>query len=125
VEKRRPITEDDLLMTELLLSRSLQQMKQSVVQAPSKALSSAGTSLKKNPYAMVGAAVGAGLILYTLSRLVKRKSEAHGSGMPAREQKSRPDMTMEIVSLVFPVIRPYIAGYLERFVGRMVSKDRH
>lgn len=112
-------------MTELLISRSFGQLKQSVVQAPSRALSSAGGTLRKNPYAAAGAAVGAGIILYALFRLMNRKSAVKASGTPAREQKSRNDMTMEIISMIFPVIKPYITGYLERYVGRMVSRDRH
>jgi hypothetical protein len=125
VEKRRPITEEDLLMTELLISRSFGQMKQSVVQAPSRALRSAGGTLRKNPYAAAGAAVGAGIILYALFRLMTRKGAVKGSGLLGREQKSRPDMTMEIFSMILPLFKPYITGYLERYVGRMFSKDRH
>jgi hypothetical protein len=56
---------------------------------------------------------GAGLLLYGIFNQMNR----HGAvKKESREQKSRPDMTMEILSQVIPLVTPYIAGYLENYM---------
>jgi hypothetical protein len=74
VTRNRPITEDDVLLTELLLAQSYGKLKHSVMQVSSDALSSVGASVagtaRKHPCATAGAAVGAGVILYGLFRMM-------------------------------------------------------
>jgi hypothetical protein len=126
VEKRRPITEEDLLLTELLIARSYGNLKQSVIQASSRTLSSVGGSIggsvRKHPYAAAGAAVGAGIILFGLFRLLNRRGSASRSVAGGREQASRSGMTMELFPLIMPIITPYIAAYVEKYLGKMFSK---
>ena len=116
--RNRPITEDDVLLTGLLLAQSYGKLKQSVVQVSSDTLSSVGTSVagtvKKHPYAAAGAAVGAGIILYGLFRLMSGSS----SQKSERKHASRSDMTMEIISMLIPVVTPYVTAYLEKYLGR-------
>jgi len=124
VEKRRPVTEEDILLTELLIARSFGNLKQSVVQASSGAFSSAGTTIKKHPYAAAGAAIGAGIILYGLFRLMNRGGSGKRSAAGDREYSSRPNMTMEILSMIMPIITPYITAYAEKYLGRMFARNR-
>jgi hypothetical protein len=121
VEKRRPITEDDVLLTELLIARSYGNLKQSVIKTSFEALGSVGGTIKKHPYATAGAAVGAGILLFGLFSLLNRGSSRKGHG---RERKSRPDITSELFSLLMPVVTPYITAYLEKYLGRVFSRDR-
>jgi hypothetical protein len=125
VEKRRQVTEDDILMTEAMIARSYGRLKQSVARAPSQALSSLGGTIRKHPVATAAVAVGAGLTLFGLFRLLTRQGATGGSATGGREQKSRPDMKMEILSMILPLVTPYIAGYLEKYMGRIFSKDRN
>jgi hypothetical protein len=124
VEKRKPISEDDILLTELLLARSFGNLKQSVAREASRTFSSLGGTVKKHPYAVAGAAVGAGVILYGLFRLLNRGGSASRSVAGSREQGSRSGMTMELLSLMMPIIMPYITAYVEKYTGRMFSKQR-
>jgi hypothetical protein len=121
VEKHRPITEEDVFLTELLIARSYGNLKQSVVQTSFDALGSVGGTIKKHPYATAGAAVGAGILLFGLISLMFRGGSGKGRG---REERSRPDMATEIFSLLMPVVTPYITAYLEKYLGRVFSKDR-
>jgi hypothetical protein len=121
VEKRRPITEDDVLLTELLIARSYGNLKQSVIKTSFEALGSVGGTIKKHPYATAGAAVGTGILLFGLFSLLNRGSSRKGHG---RERKSRPDITSELFSLLMPVVTPYITAYLEKYLGRVFSRDR-
>lgn len=127
MEKRRPITEDDVLLTELLLARSYGRLKQSVARVSSDTLGSLGATVggtvKKHPYATAGAAVGAGVVLYGLLRLMN--SGGSSERKESRNASSRQDMTMEIVSLLIPVVAPYVTGYLEKYLGRTHPKDRN
>ena len=124
METRRQVTEEDILMTEALIARSYGRLKQSVVQAPSQTLGSMGKTVRNHPFASAAAAVGAGIILYGLFRLMTRQGAARERVAGSREQKARPDMTMEILSMIIPLITPYIAGYLENYVGRIFSRGR-
>jgi hypothetical protein len=123
VEKRRQITEDDILMTEAMIARSYGRLKQSVAQAPSQALNSMGGTIRRHPVATAAVAVGAGLTLFGLFRLLTRKGTA-GRSAGSGEQKSRPDMKIEVLSMILPIVTPYITRYLEKYMGRIFSGDR-
>lgn len=123
MERRRPITEEDILLTELLIARSYGNLKQSVVRASSGAFSSAASTVRKHPYAAAGAAIGAGIILFGLLRLISRGSGRRRTSGD-HDRPSRPDMAMELLSLIMPVITPYITAYAEKYLGRMFSRGR-
>ena len=122
MEKRRAITEEDILLTELLIARSYGQLKHSVMKEPTRALSSAGGIARKHPYATAAAAAGVGLVLFGLYRQMTGSSNKHGAGK--KGHKSGSNMTMDIISMALPVVTPYLAGYLEKHLGSMFSKDR-
>jgi len=122
VEKHRQVTKEDIIVTEELITRSYGRLKQSVVQAPSRALRCVGNTLREHPIAAAGAAVGAGITLYGLFRLMTRQGSVKES--VTWEKQSRPDMKMVILSLIIPILTPYIAGYLGKYVGRIFSEDR-
>jgi hypothetical protein len=124
MEKHRKVTEEDILMTEELIARSYGRLKQSVVQAPSRAFTCASNTLKEHPIAAAGAAVGAGITLYGLFRLMTRQGSVKESTAYGREKQSGPDMTRVILSLVIPMVTPYIAGYLGKYMGRIFSGNR-
>ncbi len=112
MEKRRPVTEDDCLLTELLIGRSFSNLQGAVARSAASSLCSVGGHLKKHPVATAGAAVGAGILLFGLFRLMTRggnqESGRSRQGMPAGE----------IASLLLPIVAPYIAGYLKEFLGK-------
>jgi hypothetical protein len=123
VEKRRQVTEEDILMTEAMIARSYGRLKRSVTQAPSRAFSSAGETVRKHPFATAAAAVGAGIALFGLFRLMTRQGAAR-ENVAGRERGSRPDMTREILSMIIPIITPYVTGYLKNYMAKVFSGDR-
>jgi hypothetical protein len=129
VEKHRPITEDDIYLTELLIARSYGNLKQSVVQASSDAFGSVGESIggtvRKHPCATAGAAIGAGIILFGLFRMMNRGGSSREKRGSDREKRSRTDMTTEIFSMLMPIITPYVTAYLKKYLGRVFSKDQN
>lgn len=125
MEKRKPVTEEDLLLTELMIARSYGNLKQSVARASSRTFSSVGGTIRQHPVATTGAAVGAGVLLYGLFRLMTRGNPVGGKGSGGREQPPRPDMTMKILSMAMPIVTPYLTAYLERYMGRAFSKGRN
>lgn len=112
-------------MTELMIARSFENLKQSAVQTSRQSLKSATGSLKRNPYAVAGAAVGAGILLYGIFRLVTRRGSAQKSTPVERHSASRSGVAMELLSLMIPIVKPYISAYLENTVGKRLSKGRH
>jgi len=124
VEKRRQVTEEDILMTEEMIALSFGRMKRSVVQAPSRAFSSAGDTVKKHPVAAAVAAVGAGIAIYGLFRLMTRRSTTRENVPFRRERESRTDMSREIISMIIPLVTPYVIGYLKDYIEGTFSRKR-
>ena len=124
METPRRVTEEDLLVTEAMIAYSYGRLKKSVVQAPCRALRSVGESVRKHPYEAAAVAGGAGLTLYGLFKLMNRPGAVKESGAGRGGKKSRPDMTMEILSTVIPIVAPFIAGYLEKYMMGRSSEDR-
>lgn len=116
MEKRRRVTEDDLLITEALIAKSYGRLKRSVVQAPSQALKSVSETVKRNPLATVAAIAGGGLVAYGLMRLVIPR----GIG---KEDRNRPNLTNEILSLIIPLAAPYLMSYIKHYLGRVLSGE--
>ena len=124
MENRRQVTEEDILMTEEMIALSFGRMKQSVVQAPSRAFSSAGDMVRKHPVAAAAAAVGAGIAIYGLFRLMTRRGAARENVPVHRERESRPDMSREIISMIIPLVTPYVIGYLKNYMEGIFSGKR-
>jgi hypothetical protein len=127
VKNRRPITEEDVYLTELLIARSYGKLKHSVVKASSDALGSVGDAVggtvRKHPYATAGAAVGAGILMFMFFRLMNRdgSSRRKGCGDP---EKSRSGMHLDILGMLVPIVAPYLTAYLEQYLGRMFARGR-
>jgi hypothetical protein len=126
VEKHRPITEDDIYLTELLIARSYQKLKHSVARTSSDALGSIGETVggtvRKHPYATAGTAVGAGIIMFMLFKLMNPGSSSKKKGGGDREHRSRSDMTTDIIGMLMPIVIPYITAYIEKYLGRTYSR---
>jgi hypothetical protein len=127
VKNRRPITEDDVYLTELLIAKSYGNLKHSVAKASSDALGSVGDAVggtvRKHPYATAGAAVGAGLIMFMLFRLMKAGGSSRRKGNSDRE-KSRSGRHSDILGMLVPIVAPYLTAYLEKSLGRMFARGR-
>ena len=124
MENRRQVTEEDILMTEEMIALSFGRMKRSVVQAPSRAFSSAGDTVRRHPVAAAAAAVGAGIAIYGLFRLMTRRSATRENVPVRREHESRPDMSREIISMIIPLVTPYVIGYLKNYMEGIFSSKR-
>jgi hypothetical protein len=125
VERRKPITEEDVRQTELMIARSFENLKQSAVQTSRRSLRSAGGSLRQHPYALAGAAIGAGILLYGIFRLATRSGPDKKSKAVDREYSLRSGATMALLTMMMPFVRPFITTYLENYFGKMFSKGRH
>jgi hypothetical protein len=125
---RKRITQEDLLVTETLIAESYGQVRQSVAQAPSRALGSFCTTIKKHPFAAAGTAVIAGAVLFGIFKLVTSRSTYHEeqgtSPNLSQRNTSRPDLTQEMLSMIIPLAAPYITGYLQNYIGRILSGKR-
>lgn len=125
MEKRRRVTEEDLHVTEALIAESFGKIKQSVLSAPRNAVQPATSLIREHPFATAATAAGAGLVAYELIRLVTpRVVMKEISVQPQVEVKEagrrREDMTSQLLALA----TPYLVGYLQQYVGRMVSGER-
>ena len=124
MENRRQVTEEDILMTEEMIALSFGRLKRSIVHVPSRAFSSAGDTVRKHPVAAAAAAVGAGIAIYGLFRLMTRRSTTRENVPFRRERESRTDMSREILSMIIPLVTPYVIGYLKDYIEGTFSRKR-
>lgn len=128
MEKRRPVTEDDIYLTELLIAKSFGNLKHAVTRASSDALGSLGESVggtvKRHPYATTGTAVGAGIVLFLLFRLMGGGGSSKKSRDAPREERSRSGRATDLFGMLMPVVMPYLAAYIEKYLGQMIGKEQ-
>jgi hypothetical protein len=127
MENRRCVTEEDLLITESLIAESYGQLKQSVVQTPSRAFRSLGQTVRDHPFATAATAVVAGIAVYGIIKLItSHASVQETEGRPRvtlQKDRSRPDLMHEMLSMILPLVAPYITGYIQKYIGRILSKE--
>jgi len=128
MENRRRVTEEDLLITETLIAQSYGKLKQSVIQAPSRACSSVGQTVREHPYATAGAAIVAGVVVYGIYRIMTSRTsgkKARRSDPDSRHKgMNHMDFMQQIMPMIMPLVAPYIAGYLRNYLGAILSPER-
>ncbi|MFA5267782.1 MAG: hypothetical protein WC379_07400 [Methanoregula sp.] len=128
MKNRRPITEDDIYLTELLIAKSYGKLKHSVGRASSDALSCVGEAVsgtvRNHPVATAGAAAGAGLLMFMFFKLMNRGGSSRRRKTGEREERHRSTMTADLLGMLIPIAAPYFTAYLEKYLGRIVSRDR-
>jgi hypothetical protein len=128
MENHRRVTEDDLLITEALIAESVGRLKQSVAQAPSRALGSLSGTIRKHPFAAAATAVVAGAVVFGIIRLITSRASVKESQERSRNTvqrtAGRSDLMQEMMSMVFPLVAPYLMGYFQKYIGRILSGER-
>lgn len=128
METRRRITEEDLLITETLIAESYGQLKQSVIQAPSRAFRSAGHTVRQHPYATAGVAIIAGVALYGIFKMVTSGPPSQGaSGRAGSGMKTgacHPDLMQQMLPTLIPLVAPYIGSFIQKYLGKILSGER-
>jgi hypothetical protein len=128
METRRRVTEEDLLVTEALIARSYGNLKQSVVEIPSRAFHSLGKTMCDHPYATAGTAVIGGAAIYGIVKMMTSYAsvqDAKGSKRaPVQKDTGHMDILQQMLPILIPLITPYIAGYLQKYLGSIQSSER-
>ena len=120
MESRRRITEEDLLVTEALIAESYGRLKKSVVQAPSRALGSFGGTISRHPFAAAATAIAGGIAAY----VIITRMTSHVAVAERKRDMSRPDLMHEMLSMIVPLVAPSITGYIQKYIGRILSGER-
>jgi hypothetical protein len=128
MENRRRVTEEDLLITEALIANSYSQLKQSVIQAPSRTCRSIGQTVREHPFATAATAVVAGVAVYGIFKLITSRAslqKAQGKERsPLQKDTSRSDLIQEMLPVILPLVSPYITGYIQKYLGSIQSGER-
>jgi len=129
MKNRRRVTEEDLLITEALIAKSYGQLKQSVVQAPSRAFRSLGQTAHDHPYATAAAAVVAGVGVYGIFKKMTssqpvQKAPGNPQQSPQTESCRPPDYLHDLLVMIIPLAAPYIASYIQKYLGSIQSGER-
>jgi hypothetical protein len=125
MEPHKRVTEEDLLITEALIGKSYYQLKQSVIEAPSRACRSAGQMVRQHPYATAGAAIVAGVAVYGIFKMINSGTSARGGPGSTRKKDSGGLCLMQqMLPMLMPLVVPSIGGYIQRYLGKMSSGER-
>jgi hypothetical protein len=128
MENRRRVTEEDLLITEALIAQSYGQLKQSVVQAPSRALRSVGQTAREHPFATAAIAVVAGVAVYGIIKMITSRTSVQKpegrSRVTMQKDTSGLNLIKEMLPMIIPLVSPYILGYIQKYLGNIQSGER-
>jgi len=130
MEKRRRVTEEDLLITEALIAESYSQLKQSVIQVPSRAYRLVGQTVREHPYESAATAVGAGAAVYGIINLmtarvcVQEPQERPRATISQKDTGGRPDLMQEMLPILIPLVVPYITDCIRNYIGEIQSGVR-
>ena len=117
MKNRRQITEEDLLITEILIAESYGRLKKSVVRAPHRALGSVGGTIRKHPFAAAAAAIAGGLGAY----MIITRMASHNAGARQKREQSHPDLMKEMLLIFLPLAAPYIAAFVQKYLGSLIQ----
>ena len=128
MKTRNRVTGEDILITEALIAKSYSGLKQSVIQAPSRAFRSAGRTARQHPYATAGAAIIAGVALYGIFKMVTSGPPSQGaSGRAGSGMKTgacHPDLMQQMLPTLIPLVAPYIGSFIQKNLGKILSGER-
>jgi hypothetical protein len=120
MKNRRQITQEDVLVTEALIAESYGQLKKSVFRKPSQAYGAVSGTIRRHPFAAAATAIAGGIVAYVIiSRITSR-----GAGAEQKRGGNRPDLAHEILSMIIPLAAPYVTGYIQKYIGRILSGER-
>jgi hypothetical protein len=120
---KKKVTEEDLKVTEAMLARSFANLKSSVTRVPSDLVKPVTGTVREHPYATVAAAAGIGLIAYEFIKLVTPRVVMKEVKVQPRvdvSERGRSKLTSQAMALA----APYLVGYLQQEVSRLLSKPR-
>ena len=128
MENRRRITEEDVLVTEALIAASYGSLKQSVVQAPSRALRSAGQTIQDHPYATAATVVVAGVALYGIFKIMTSRPSGDdvrpNPQISCQRNTGNKDLMQALLPVILPMVTPYIMGYIQKYLGKIQSGNQ-
>jgi hypothetical protein len=128
MENRRCVTEEDLLVTEALIARSYGNLKQSVVEIPSRAYHTLGKTMCDHPYATAGTAVVGGAAIYGIVKMMTSHAsvqDAEGSKRaPVQKDTGHMDILQQMLPILIPLVTPYLAGYIRKYLGNIQPGER-
>jgi hypothetical protein len=113
----RPVTEEDLHVTEALIADSFARLKRSIAEAPHEAVRPATNVIRDHPFAATAAAAGAGLIAFEVAKV------AFGSRRRSKETgKSRHGV--DVLGPLLSLATPYITSMLQQQLSRAMSGEK-
>ena len=124
MQRRRPVTEEDLLVTEALIADSYGQLKQSFIQLPSRAYRSVAQTVRKHPYESAATAVGAGAAVYGIinlmtARVCVQEPQERPRATTRQNDTGRPDLMQEMLPILIPLVVPYITDCIRNYIGKI------
>lgn len=124
---KKAVTEEDVKATEARLAESIAGLKTSITKIPSDAVRPVTDTVRAHPYLSVAAAAGAGFVLYSLlsvimprTKVVKREVTVQPQ-VEIREHHA-PSFGSKMLSEAAALITPYITGYVQNELSRIISK---
>jgi hypothetical protein len=130
---KKNVTEEDLKATEARLSGSYSDLKQALFNLPSDAVRPVTDTVRSHPYASVAAAAGAGYLAFRLLDVLMPRTKVitrEVSVQPEIEikevakEKEKRSLASRLLSEAVALALPYITGYVQSEVSRLLSKPR-
>lgn len=127
---KKNVTEEDLHITEALISQSFSNLMGAISKVPEDmtkpvrdSIKPVTGTIKEHPYASIAAAAGVGIIAYQFIRLVTPRVVVKEVRLEP-EVRIKEDGRSSAASQILALAAPYIAGYLQQEISRLLSKPK-
>jgi hypothetical protein len=125
---KKSVTEEDVKATEARLAASFTGLKTSITNIPSDMARPVTNTVREHPYLTVAAAAGAGFVLYSLlnvliprTKVIERDVTVQPE-IDVKVQRHAPSVTSKLLSEAITFMTPYITGYVQNELSRIISK---
>src|SRR5512146_1429270 len=124
---KKAVTEEDVKATEARLAASFNGLKTSITNIPSDMARPITDTVREHPYLTVAAAAAGGFVLYSLLNVLIPRTkvvEREVTVQPPVEVKEHraPSLASKLLSEAIPFLTPYITGYVQNELSRIISK---
>lgn len=120
----KKVTEEDIHLTEAMIARSYNNMKQAVTKMPSDLTKPLSGVVKDHPIAVAAGAAGAGLIAYEFIRLITPRVVVKEMALQPELEVKGPVQKSDLTSQVISFAMPYLLAHLQTYLGKVMSGQK-
>jgi hypothetical protein len=127
MQSHRNITEEDLIVTEGLIAGSYNQLKETILHAPSHVFNSVDQTVRKHPILTVISALVAGGAVYEIINLISSypsvQKQQEIPPVSSQVNHDLPGINQDILLMIIPLVAPYVLELIHQCIEDTPSDE--